>query len=273
MSWGIQNSFSTLERRNLSQISHLSPLFQHEKSETSIRKYWLRSGSRLKSSEQVADSVEPVNHFRSPKMARVEAALFISDSSVSPRKLVQLATLADQQESLELIEQLNCSYEEMGSAFHIERVATGYRMLTIPKVVPWLDKLHRRQSELKLSASAMETLTIIAYRQPVTRADIEVVRGVQCSEMLKQLLEKGLIRVAGEEDTLGRPYLYDTTRKFLEMFGLKNLKDMPMADQLREPASKIIKSGSKSISENSTDPKETIENEAVPEDKDENQAA
>jgi segregation and condensation protein B len=273
MSWGIQNSFSTLERRNLSPIFHLTPFLQRKSPETSIRKYWLRTGSQLKSSEQVIDSVEQVNHFRSPKMARVEAALFISDTSVSPRKLVQLATLADQQESLELIDQLNRSYEEMGSAFHVERVATGYRMLTIPKVVPWLDKFHRRQSELKLSASAMETLTIIAYRQPVTRADIEVVRGVQCSEMLKQLLEKGLIRVAGEEDTLGRPYLYDTTRKFLEMFGLKNLKDMPMADQLREPASKIMKSGSKSIPENEIVVEETKEKQDAPENLDENQAA
>jgi len=267
MKWGIQNSFSLLEQRNLSPIS------QEKSSQTSIRSYWLRSGNRFNVTSQPLDTEKSLSHVRSPKMARVEAVLFISDTSVSPRKLIQLATLADQKEALELIEQLNHSYEEVGSAFHIERVATGYRMLTIPQVVPWLDKLHRRQSELKLSTSAMETLTIIAYRQPVTRADIEVVRGVQCSEMLKQLLEKGLIRVAGEEDSLGRPYLYDTTRKFLEMFGLKTLKDLPMAEQLREPASKIFKSGNKVTPENDTEPDEAKENEPAPEILDEDQAA
>ena len=82
----------------------------------------------------------------------------------------------------------------------------------------------------------METLTIVAYRQPITRADVEAVRGVQSSEMLKQLLERKLIRVAGEDDSLGRPYLYGTTRQFLEVFGMHSLDDLPMADKLRQSA-------------------------------------
>ncbi len=170
---------------------------------------------------------------RSEKMARLEAVLFVADGALSIRKMVQAATLADPAEARRLLEELNAFYDADGSPFRIERVATGYQLLTRPLFSPWLDKLHQRQNELKLSSPAMETLTIVAYRQPITRADIEAVRGVQCAEMLKQLLERGLVRICGEEDSLGRPYLYDTTKKFLELFGLKSLNDLPMADTLR----------------------------------------
>jgi segregation and condensation protein B len=86
---------------------------------------------------------------------------------------------------------------------------------------------------MKLSPPALETLTVVAYRQPITRAEIEAVRGVQCAEMLKHLLERGLVRIAGEDNSLGRPYLYETTRQFLEVFGLGSLDELPLADRLR----------------------------------------
>lgn len=166
-------------------------------------------------------------------MARLEAVLIVADGTLSTRRLSQLATLADAAEAQSLIEQLNNSYADTESAFRIEQVASGYQMLTRPELAPWLHRLHHRQSELKLSSPAMETLTIVAYRQPVTRADVEVVRGVQCAEMLKQLMERGLVRIGGEEDSLGRPYLYETTRQFLELFGLRRLDDLPAAGLLR----------------------------------------
>ena len=175
-------------------------------------------------------------HRRSPKLARVEAVLFTADAPVSPRKLVQWAILASVAEARALVEELNAGYDESGSSFRIERLATGYQMLTRPRFAAWLGKLHQRQSELKLSPPAMETLTIVAYRQPITRADIESVRGVQCAEMLKYLMDRGLVRIGGEDDSLGRPYLYETTRRFLEGFGLQSLDDLPMAAQLRCPA-------------------------------------
>jgi segregation and condensation protein B len=175
----------------------------------------------------------PVPYRRSPKMARVEAALLVADTALSTRKLTQYALLADAAKARTLIDQLNVAYDQTRSAFRIERVATGYQLLTRPKFAPWLDKLHERQARLKLSAPAMETLAIIAYRQPITRADIEAVRGVACTEMLKQLMERDLIRITGEHDSLGRPYLYGTSRRFLELFGLKNTADLPLADQLR----------------------------------------
>ncbi|MGD9854904.1 MAG: SMC-Scp complex subunit ScpB [Planctomycetaceae bacterium] len=169
---------------------------------------------------------------RTPKMARVEAALLVADGALSSRKLAHLAMLADAGEAGTLIDQLNVAYDQTRSAFRIERVAAGYQMLTRPKFAPWLDKLHQRQARLKLSAPAMETLTIIAYRQPITRADIEAVRGVASAEMLKQLMERSLIRITGEDDSLGRPYLYGTTRQFLELFGLRSAADLPLAEQL-----------------------------------------
>lgn len=170
---------------------------------------------------------------RSPKMARVEAALFVADGALSIRKLVQLAKLTDIKEARQLIDELNASYDEGDSAFRIEHVAAGVQLLTIPKLASWLDRIHNRQQALKLSPPAMETLSIIAYKQPCTRADVESVRGVQSSEMIKQLLERNLIRISGEDDSLGRPYLYSTTRLFLESFGLSKLDDLPMADTLR----------------------------------------
>jgi segregation and condensation protein B len=170
---------------------------------------------------------------RSNKMARLEAALLVAEHALSARKLLQHAKLADLTEVRTLVEQLNLAYDRSRTAFRIEQVATGYQMLTRPKFAPWLDKLHQRQARLKLSAPMMETLSIVAYRQPITRADVEAVRGVQTSEMLKQLMERGLIRIVGEDDSLGRPYLYGTTRLFLESFGLQSLSDMPLADKLR----------------------------------------
>lgn len=173
---------------------------------------------------------------RTSRLARLEAVLFVADGAMSARRLAQLATLSEAAEARQLIEKLNEAYDHCGSAFRVERVATGYQLLTRPHLSPWLNKLHHRQNELKLSPPAMETLTLVAYRQPVTRADVEAVRGVQCAEMLKQLMERGLVRIGGEEDSLGRPYLYETTRKFLELFGLCSLNDLPHADQLRQLA-------------------------------------
>ena len=172
-------------------------------------------------------------------MARLEAVLLIADGALSKRRLAQLATLVDAAEVTQLIDALNAAYDADESAFRIERVATGFQLLTRPQFARWLDKLHHRQSQLKLSPPALETLTSVAYRQPVTRADVEEVRGVQCAEMLKQLMDRNLVRITGHDESLGRPYLYGTTRAFLESFGLRDLKDLPMSDRLRrkEPPS------------------------------------
>jgi segregation and condensation protein B len=169
-------------------------------------------------------------------MARLEAVLLVADAPVSPRRLAQWATLADATEARTLIGRLNAAYEHAGTPFRVERVAAGYRLFTLPQFALWLGKLHQREADLKLSPPALETLTIIAYRQPITRADVESIRGVQCSEMIKQLMDRGLVRIGGEDDSLGRPFLYETTRRFLEMFGLRDLDELPLDERLRRPA-------------------------------------
>src|SRR5262245_48206244 len=193
---------------------------------------------RLKTAagETVRDSASlSVACRRTAKMARLEAVLLVADVPLSPRRIAQLATLADATEARTLICRLNAAFEQAGTPFRVERVAAGYRLFTLPQFVYWLGKIHHREAELKLSPPSMETLTIIAYRQPITRADIEAIRGVQCSEMIKQLMERGLVRIGGEDESLGRPFLYETTRRFLEIFGLRELEELPLAAKLRRP--------------------------------------
>ena len=169
---------------------------------------------------------------RSDRLARLEAALFLTRSASAVR-LARLARLVDAQEARQLIERLNESYDRTRSAFRVERTAGGYQLLTRSALAGWLDRLHHRQDRMRLSQPALETLTIIAYLQPVTRADVEAVRGVQCTDLIRQLIDRGLIRVAGEDDSLGRPFLYATTRAFLDMFGLGRPEDLPDYDRLR----------------------------------------
>ena len=109
--------------------------------------------------------------------------------------------------------------------------------MTRPEYQRWLTSLRRSQQELKLGRRPRETLAIVAYRQPIMRADIEAIRGVHCGETLRLLMEKGVVKIVGRDDSLGRPVLYGTTKKFLQVFGLKSLKDLPNADQLRRPDS------------------------------------
>ncbi len=171
---------------------------------------------------------------RTPRLSRLEAVLMIADAAVLPRKLAQQARLIDAAEVCDLIDALNSSYDRARSAFRIEQTAAGYQMMTRVTLAPWLDRLHNRTAEMKLSPPMMETLTVIAYQQPVTRADVEAVRGVQSSELIRQLLDRGLIRIAGEDDSLGRPFLYATTRQFLIMFGLRQIEELPDYDRLRK---------------------------------------
>lgn len=170
---------------------------------------------------------------RSTRLARLEAALLISEGASPAKKLAQISRLIDVREVQQLIQVLNEGYDRTRSAFRIEQTAAGYILMTRPSLSPWLDRLHNRQAEMKLSAPMMETLTIVAYQQPVTRADVEAIRGVQSAEMIRQLMDRSLVRIGGEDDSLGRPFLYETTRQFLTMFGLRRLEDLPNYQTLR----------------------------------------
>jgi len=174
---------------------------------------------------------------RDARLARLEAVLFSADEPLTARRLATLAELADAAEARRLVERLRGLYAEEGAAFQVEELAGGYQLLTRPEFHPWLVRLRRAATELRLSPAARETLAIVAYRQPIMRADVEGIRGVQCSDVLAQLMEKGLVRIAGRHDSLGRPMLYGTTKKFLQVFGLRSLRDLPQAEQLGRPPS------------------------------------
>jgi segregation and condensation protein B len=164
-------------------------------------------------------------------LARLEGVLFLVREPLGSRKLARLAGLADGTQARTLVRTLNRLYDEEGCAFRVVEVAGGFQLRTRVKFAPWLRRLHAAEAEVRLSAPAMETLAVVAYRQPVLRADIEAIRGVQCGEILRQLMERDLVRIVGRSEELGRPLLYGTTRRFLEVFGLRHLEELPRLNQ------------------------------------------
>jgi segregation and condensation protein B len=172
---------------------------------------------------------------RDAKLARLEAALILADEPLPARKLATIANLADAAEARQLLDKLKKLYDSDGTAFQVEDIAGGYQLLTRPVYHTWLIRLRRSTSEFRLSGAALETLAIVAYRQPIMRAEVENIRGVQCGELLNQLMEKGLAKIVGRHESLGRPVLYGTTKKFLQVFGLNSLRDLPEVEQLKQP--------------------------------------
>ncbi len=161
------------------------------------------------------------------QLTRVEAVLFLARQPISARKIAQIAGLDSGTQVRALLRRLNKLYDEKRMAFRVTEVAGGFQLRTRPCFEPWISRLVKDPHQTRLSPPALETLTVIAYRQPILRAEIESIRGVQCGEVIRQLLERGLIRVVGRSEDLGRPYLYGTTPRFLEMFGLRGLDDLP----------------------------------------------
>jgi len=180
------------------------------------------------------------------RMARLEAILFLAREPLASRKLSQYANLADGTEARTLLRRLNEHLDRAQCAFRVEEVAGGFQLATRPKFASWLRRLPHVPRETRLSAPALETLAVVAYRQPVMRAEIEGIRGVNCGEILRQLLERDLIRVSGRGDELGRPYLYSTTRSFLLLFGLRSLDELPRAEIWRGTTAPIAATGGNS---------------------------
>jgi len=166
----------------------------------------------------------------------VEALLFSTDDPLPAAKIVQILGIGDAGDVKRHIDTLNKRYEQTAASFRVEAVAKGYQMLTLPEYSPWVGKLHKVQAESRLSTAALETLAIIAYKQPVLRAEIEVIRGVAVGDILVRLREMNLVRIVGRAEEIGRPLLYGTTKKFLGVFGLQSLKDLPKLDPDRPDA-------------------------------------
>jgi len=161
------------------------------------------------------------------EIQKLEAVLFLSQEPIPTRRLSQLADIKEGANLRKLLKKLNEHYDSHSSAFRIYEVAGGFQLRTRSQFSPWLCRLHEIPVEVRLSVPAMETLSIIAYKQPVLRATVEKIRGVQCGELIRQLLEQDLIKIFGKSEELGRPFLYGTTKRFLQVFGLNRLEELP----------------------------------------------
>jgi segregation and condensation protein B len=191
--------------------------------------------------------------WREIAIARLEAVLFLAREPLSSRKLAQIAGLADGTAARTLIRRLNRLYDIAGQAFRVIEIAGGYQLLTKPEFGPVLRKIVQVISESRLSGPAMETLVVVAYRQPVVRSDVEAIRGVQCDDILRQLLERDLVRIIGRSEDLGRPRLYGTTKRFLELFGLRSLEELPRAAQLQSASTVSVNDGAIDLNSKSSE--------------------
>jgi segregation and condensation protein B len=169
----------------------------------------------------------------------LEALLFSTHHPLTAGRLAELLDLGSTKPVRKGIKELNGQYESSGRAFRIEQVAGGFQILTLPEFGDHLKKLHQREADAKLTKAALETLSIVAYKQPILRADVEAIRGVACGETIRSLMEKHLVKIAGRAEEPGRPILYGTTKRFLELFGLNSLKDLPQPDALINAAPKV----------------------------------
>lgn len=177
-----------------------------------------------------------------PLAVRVEALLLSTDRPMTDKRLADLIGLDGPDANRQIrqaIDDLNEAYEKTGRSFRIESVAGGWQVLTLSEFGPLLARMQADRQQSRLSQAALETLSIVAYRQPIMRAEIEAIRGVACGEVLRSLMERRLVKIAGRAEELGRPMLYGTTRQFLKVFGLASLDDLPTVDGLkREPSYK-----------------------------------
>lgn len=180
--------------------------------------------------------------------AAIEALLFSSDRPITLEQMKPVVGL-DTTAIRNVLQELAAEFETAGRGVRIVEVAGGFQMITAPDFSPFLKKLYKQRKVEKLSKPALETLAMVAYKQPVTKIEIESLRSVNIDGVVNTLIEKGLIRIAGRRKAPGRPFVYGTTRQFLEYFGLKSLEELPKIenfqvppntgeeiDELREPA-------------------------------------
>jgi len=160
----------------------------------------------------------------------VEALLFASDTPVEAERIQEVLDLESAAAAREIVEGLRARLDAEGRALQVMEVGGGFRLVTRPEVAPWLVKLARSRTRSRLSRPALETLAIIGYRQPVSRPEVDAVRGVNSEAVLDNLLERRMIRIAGRKESPGRPFLYETTREFLVAFGLRDLGDLPKVE-------------------------------------------
>ncbi|MEO0102067.1 MAG: SMC-Scp complex subunit ScpB [candidate division WOR-3 bacterium] len=168
--------------------------------------------------------------FRRDSKRILEAILFCAHEPISPRRLA-LTLKMSEKEVERIVEELNWEYERDGHSFRIHKIVAGYQLYTLPEYAEWI-KLFFTPKRPKLSKAAREILAIIAFKQPITKPEIEKIRGVDSTSTLHYLLERKLIKIAGRAKKLGAPFLYKTTKEFLKYFGLSKIEDLPSAEEL-----------------------------------------
>ena len=185
--------------------------------------------------DQAKAPVELSDEEKAELALKVEAALLTTERPMTAAKLGDLLGGLGAKAVNEAAASLNQLYEETGRSFRIEQVAGGLQVMTLPQYADVLTQLHKTRAQMRLSPAAMETLAIVAYQQPIMRAQIENVRGVACGEVLRSLMERHLVKIVGRAEEIGRPMLYGTTKGFLEVFGLSSLKDLPKVEKSQVP--------------------------------------
>ncbi len=170
----------------------------------------------------------------------VEAALMATDRPMPAARLSEViappGTKLSGKALNKAVASLNKVYEQTGRSFRVEQLAGGWQILTLPRFAQVAAAINKVRQQTKLSSPALETLAIIAYRQPVLKAAIESIRGVACGEVIRSLMERKLVKIVGRAEELGRPMLYGTTKAFLEVFGLSSLKDLPKVEEFKAKA-------------------------------------
>jgi len=161
----------------------------------------------------------------------IEAMLFVSDKPLFVNEIKGVLEEVTVSQIKEVISELAKEYDQAQRSFSIKDIAGGFQIVTDPVLAPWLKKLYKTSGVDRLRGPSLETLAIIAYKQPVSKPEIEAIRGVNVDGVLKTLTEKNLIRVVGRKETVGRPILYGTTSEFLQYFGLNSLEELPRLDE------------------------------------------
>jgi segregation and condensation protein B len=199
----------------------------------------------------------------------IESLLFVADEPLPVDRIKKVLIQAETAEIREAMAELTAEYEARGGGFYLDEVAGGYQIRTRPKYTDWIKKLIQPKP-LRLSKPALETLVIIAYKQPIIRSDIEHLRGVDCGGVIRVLLERKLVRVLGRKEIAGRPLIYATTKRFLEIFDLKNLRDLPTPKEIEELAA-ATNQGHQAVLIDSTQefeeyPETSVDSESIGED-------
>ena len=180
----------------------------------------------------------------------IESLLFVAEEPLTVERLKRILAQAEPKEIRGALDDIATEYDLRKGGFYLHQVAGGYQIRTRPEYSPWIKRLIQPKP-LRLSKAALETLAVVAYKQPVIRSDIEHIRGVDCGGVLRVLLERKFIRVLGRKEIPGRPLIYATTRRFLEVFDLKTLKDLPTPKEIEELGSSALEQAAETTTEDS----------------------